>query len=92
MCSQGDAAYELEIDATEEEAAQLADLFGQLEDADEKTSFRNHIPAIPYHHDSENDQYDALFIEIYRTIHELGTDETKRHIDSMNLHMGTWNE
>lgn len=89
MYNQGDAAYELEIDATKEDVEKLTELFNQWEDADEKTFFRAHIPVIPYHHDTENDVYDNLLKEIYKTIYQMGTDQTKNHISSMNLQMGS---
>ncbi|MFX3640067.1 MAG: hypothetical protein ACE3L7_15665 [Candidatus Pristimantibacillus sp.] len=89
MYNQGDAAYELEIDATEEEVEKLTELFKQWEDADFKNYIRAHIPIIPYHHDSENDVYDYFLKEIYKTIYQMGTDQTKSHISSMNLQMGS---
>jgi hypothetical protein len=92
MYNQGDAAYEFEIDATEEEVEKLTLLFNEWAAADERTFIRNHIPGIPYHHDSENDWYDSLLKEIYSTIYQLGTDRTKHHISSMNLQMGSNNE
>ncbi|MBD3919054.1 hypothetical protein H8B09_09835 [Paenibacillus sp. PR3] len=92
MLNQGDAAYELEIDATREEVDKLTLLFNEWEAADEKTFFRAHIPVIPYHHDSENDMYDYLLKQIYNTVYQLGTDQTKQHISSMNLQMGSETE
>lgn len=83
--NQGEAAYELEMDATPEEAQKLKVLFDELEDFDTATYFRAHIPAIPYHHDSENDGYDYSLKEIYNLIYHLGTEETKAQILSMNI-------
>jgi len=37
----------------------------------------------PY--DKENDAYDYYNKEIYRMIHDLGTEETKKHIESMGI-------
>ena len=85
MYNQGDAAYELDIYATEEEVEKLTELFNHLEDAEEKTALRAHIPIIPYHHDSENDVYDYYLKEIYKAIYQIGTDQTKSHISAMNL-------
>lgn len=88
MNHQGDAAYEFEIDATPEDAQQLIDLFASLEDFDESTFFRNHIPGIPYHDDVESDGYDYYLKQIYGFIHQFGTEETKNHIATMNLQLG----
>jgi hypothetical protein len=42
-------------------------------------------PAIPYHQDVQNDAYDASLRQVYRLIHELGTPETRAHIESMGV-------
>lgn len=85
MAEQGEAPYELVIDATYEELQKLNELFESLNDFDEKTFIRVHIPAIPYHHDSENDGYDYYLKEIYHLIHQIGTEETRNQIESMNI-------
>ncbi|MFC5528190.1 hypothetical protein [Cohnella yongneupensis] len=92
MYHQGDAAYEFEIVASEEDADKLKNLFEDLEQSDESAFFRAHHPGIPYHHDEENDRYDSVLKEIYGLIHDLGTDQTKSHIESMNLQMGAAHE
>ncbi|MFY0544597.1 hypothetical protein [Brevibacillus sp. H7] len=83
--NQGDAAYEFEIDATEKEVEELMKLFEQREAFLFDTFFRAHIPAVPYHYDLENDVHDQTLHDIYRMIHQLGTEETKNHIHSMGL-------
>ncbi|MCZ8521859.1 MULTISPECIES: hypothetical protein [Paenibacillus] len=85
MENQGDAAYELEIEATEEQILQLLDLFEEEEDFELDTFIRAQIPGVPYHHDSANDGYDIVLKDIYRTIHNLGTEETKQHIEKMQI-------
>ncbi len=85
MENQGDAAYELEIDATDEDIAKLIELFEAEEDADTASFNRAYTPAVQYHHDEENDEYDRNLVQVYRTLHQLGTPETKEFIASMNL-------
>jgi formiminotetrahydrofolate cyclodeaminase len=85
MHNQGDAAYEFEIDATEEEIARLQELFEDKSDDDNRAFLRAHAVAIPYHIDRENDDYDRDLTEIYRMLHKLGTEETKRHIARMGV-------
>jgi len=85
MERQGDAAYELEIEATPEELRQLQSLFEEMEASDQDAYFRTHFPGIPYHHDSENDRYDDSLKRVYRTLYSLGTEETKSHIAAMNV-------
>ncbi|BBI32441.1 hypothetical protein [Cohnella abietis] len=78
------AAFELSIYANEAELDKLKELFEETQDADEDEAF--HFSGLPTVSDSpENDTYDALISDIYRMIYELGTDETKRHIETMDI-------
>lgn len=77
--------YEFEIEATEEEIVQLENLFEDLNEDTQATMYRAHIPYRLYHHDNDNDWYDLHLVEIYRKLHELGTEETKQHIESMGI-------
>jgi len=83
--NQGDAAYELEIEAEPEDIRELMELFEEMESFDNSSYFRNMIPGIPYHHDLENDGYDYYLQQVYQKLHELGTDKTKNHILAMNI-------
>lgn len=74
MMQQGDAAYEAEIRATPEEIEQLRSYFIALEEVDDSSAIRNMIPGIPYHHDSENDHYDAILQKIYALLSRLSAD------------------
>jgi hypothetical protein len=85
MEQQGDASYELEIEAASEELQKLNELFELMDEFDQKTYVRFQIPGIPYHHDRENDGYDYYLKEIYHFIYQTGTEETKNHILSMNI-------
>lgn len=81
--NEGDAAYEFEIVATEDEVDDLIERFEMLSDADNSTAFRAILPALPYHQDVEHDTYDWALTDIYRRLYELGTEETKRVIADM---------
>lgn len=85
MEGQGDSSYEFEIEATEEQVAMLKTLFEDRTAYEFNTYLRGHIVALPYHFDSENDQYDECLRQIYAVIYECGTDETKNHIQSMGV-------
>ena len=85
LVEQGATPYEMEIYATEREVEQLQELLNGKWDADESTFIRGIIPAMPYHLDDENDNYDFYLLEIYKKLYELGTDETKDQIDKMNI-------
>jgi hypothetical protein len=85
MENQGDAAYEFEIEATQEDIDKLQQLFVMMNEYDEGTYIRSHVPAMPYHHDSDNDLYDDTLKEIYSMIGNLGPKETSDHVVKMDL-------
>lgn len=85
MERQDEAAYELVIEATPEEANQLRDLFESMYHFDMETYFRMHYPGIPEHYDNDNDLYERDVKDIYRMLYKLGTGETREHIASMNV-------
>ncbi|GAB6989697.1 hypothetical protein [Paenibacillus pini] len=94
MLQQGDAAYELEIFANDEEINKIKGLFDSLENLDNDCLLRTPNPGMPYHHDNPNDKYDHYLQEIYETLHELGTDETKHFVSSITDQLNTmgWHE
>jgi hypothetical protein len=81
--NQGEAAYEFEIVATEQDVDLLLERFGELSDADNALAVRSHLPGLPYHQDSDSDLYDYSLTEIYRVLYDLGTEETKETIANM---------
>jgi hypothetical protein len=85
MENQGDAAYELEISATPEEIEQLSEIFENMGDFDQASFIKAQALAYPYHLDTENDGYDDNLAEAYKLLYELGSSETKRHIERAGL-------
>lgn len=79
------ASFEFEIRATPEELNELEELFEERAEASYGTARRAVIPYVEYHHDKENDAYDRSMRDIYLLLHRLGTPETRRHIESMNI-------
>lgn len=78
------ASFEFAIRANEAELDKLQELFEEIQDADEDEALS--YKGSPMVSDSpENDTYDALLQEVYRMLHELGTHETRKHIESMNV-------
>ncbi|MDF2962698.1 MAG: hypothetical protein K0S39_4433 [Paenibacillus sp.] len=77
--------FEFEIRATDEERDQLQELFEESQEAHDDTIARAVIPFREYHNDKENDAADYYLTQIYRKLHELGTPETRSHIESMNI-------
>lgn len=82
---QDEAPYELVVEATPEEITQLRDLFHSMYHFDMETYFRMHYPGIPEHYDNDNDLYERDLKNIYRMLYDLGTEETRDHIASMNV-------
>ncbi len=82
---QSASAYEFEIEATPKEADQLLELMEIGEDAELKNFIRAGTPYIPYHNDRENDVHDEHLKHVYQVIYTLGTAETKKHIEKMNI-------
>ncbi|MCJ8012347.1 hypothetical protein MUG84_11455 [Paenibacillus sp. KQZ6P-2] len=85
MERQDEAAYELVIEATPEEANQLRDIFSSMYHFDMETYFRMHYPGIPEHYDYDNDMYARDVKDIYQLLYKLGTGETREHIETMNV-------
>ncbi|MBP1995147.1 hypothetical protein [Paenibacillus eucommiae] len=84
--NQGDASYELEIDATLDEVEKLREVFEEIYDFDQASGVQvASALAIAYHNDESNDGYDYYLKEAYAMISDLGTEETKRHIGEMNI-------
>lgn len=80
-----DSPWNFKIEATEEEILALREYFDQ-DESDEISNFiRAHIPFREYHLDKENDVQDENLQQIYRMIHQLGDQDTKKHIESMGF-------
>jgi len=79
------STWSYKVQATEEEIMNLRKLFNQNYDTEWKNFFRSHVPFLEYHHDRENDEYDSRIQQIYYMLHQLGDQETKTHIESMNI-------
>jgi hypothetical protein len=77
--------FDFEISASEEEVDQLQELFEEIDEAEDDTYIRAHIPFRLYHIDKENDAADYYLKQLYGKLHELGTPETKAHIESMHI-------
>lgn len=85
---ENDADFDFEIEATPEEAHRLLDLFEKGNNVDFLSYAHAHIP-LPEISDNnpeqDNENYDRALGEIYRKIYQLGTPETKRHIEDMGV-------
>ncbi|WP_276352882.1 hypothetical protein [Cohnella caldifontis] len=79
------APFEFEIRANEEELNKLQELFEETSSAEEASAFHFVRPITTKGEEDYNAVYDAQLKDIYRLLYRLGTDETKRHIASMNV-------
>lgn len=81
-----DAYYDYAIDATLDELQSLRQLMDLASEHDYGSFWEAHIPTKAYHiMNQENQSYDQYLHAIYRKIHELGTPETKRQIESLGV-------
>ena len=84
----GDTAYELEIEATPQEVHQLHELFESESETDFYNYVRMHDPEILEEELISNAWIDQYLTAVYRKIHQFGTPETRKHIESMNVLQG----
>ncbi|WP_226580098.1 hydrolase [Halobacillus litoralis] len=73
------------IYATSDEVITLREVFNALEEADNRSFYRAHIPFMPYHQDQDNDDTDADMKKAFQQIYDLGDDTTKHHIAEMGV-------
>lgn len=76
---------EFVIYATSSEVRQLRDKMNHIGEADIATFWRAHVPFVPYHLATSNDDYDKNTAEAFQMIYDLGDKETKSHISSMGI-------
>jgi rubrerythrin len=77
--------YDFVIEANEEEHDQLQELFEDTADAELATYSHGYTLSLSTYYNDENTSYDNSLKEIYKKLHELGTAETKEHIEKMNI-------
>jgi hypothetical protein len=76
---------QLTIFATQEERDHLFELLNREQRNIEKTYLRAHIPYKSADHDKATNRFNDSIVEIYRYIYHVGTIETKRHIEYMDI-------
>lgn len=82
----GAAAYELEIDATREESNKLRELMEELSTMEEAEAFHFARHYLETNQDNElSGASDELLMQIYKLLYDCGTEETRRHIESMQI-------
>lgn len=76
--------YDFVIEADDDEFDKLQELFEDTAEAELRTAGTSLIPFLRDAAD-DNQFYDNQLMEIYHMLHELGTPETKKHIESMGV-------
>ncbi|MED4202990.1 hydrolase [Neobacillus mesonae] len=79
------STWSFKIEATDVEIGQLRALMEQNYSTEWKNFFRAHVPYVQYHYDRQNDEYDSTIQQIYGMLYQLGDEEAKNHIESMNI-------
>ncbi|MCM3113432.1 hydrolase [Lederbergia lenta] len=77
--------WQFKIEATDEEIKNLRALFDSSADNSVADFLRAHIPYRDYHRDPTNDIYDQNLFRAYETVHQLGDEEARSHIESMGI-------
>ncbi|WP_159885077.1 hypothetical protein [Paenibacillus puerhi] len=76
---------ELVVKATPEEIAELGQLIQEQEHREEKTFARGPVPYKSADHDEATRRFNDHISRVYTEIYELGTPETRRHIEEMGI-------
>lgn len=77
--------WQFKIEATDEEIRSLRAIFDSSADNSVADYLRAHIPFREYHKDPTNNVYDQNLLRAYETVHQLGDEEAKSHIESMGI-------
>lgn len=78
-------SWDFVIQANDEEHDQLQELFEDTADAELATYSHTYTLSLSTYYNEENTTYDNSLREIYKKLHELGSPETKQHIESMHI-------
>lgn len=81
--SDQNAAYT--IYANGQEIKEIRNELEKMHDASNASFVRAHIPIMLYHNDPQNDAYDAGLKTLFQLLYELGDEETKQHIQSLDI-------
>jgi rubrerythrin len=77
--------YDFVINANEEEYEQLRQLFEDTADAEQATYGHSFPLSLSTYYNEENTIYDNSLRDIYIKLHELGSPETRKHIETMHI-------
>jgi hypothetical protein len=77
--------YDFVIEANEDELDQLVELFEDTADAELDTYTHSFALSLSTYYNEENTAYDNNLREVYKKLYELGSTETKQHIETMNI-------
>jgi hypothetical protein len=76
---------QLTVLATDKERDYLESLLEQEEHNDDRTHLRAMVPYKSADHDPSTNKYNDKLRSIYRYIYKIGTIQTKRHIEYMDI-------
>ncbi|SFL37266.1 hypothetical protein SAMN03159341_105328 [Paenibacillus sp. 1_12] len=85
MQDKANLTHEFAVEATDEEIAVLRDLLDKQATSEELTFKRATIPYKTADHDPSTERFNGDILNIYRYLYEIGTAETKSHIEKMGI-------
>ncbi|WP_217589104.1 hydrolase [Lentibacillus saliphilus] len=71
--------------ATQSEIVTLRSLMDHMHQADMGSFFRSYVPIMSYHNDRFNHEHDDGLTKAFTLIYQLGSDQTKKHIEEMGV-------
>lgn len=77
--------WDFKVEATEQEIAELEQLFDENHKTDWESYMRSHVPFLEYHHDPQNKEFDQRLQAIYAWIYVQGDAKTREQINSLGI-------
>jgi hypothetical protein len=73
------------IYADEDDLGRVEEVMDNMTEANRGSYLRSHVPYYPQDHSPENARYDKNLKDLYAILYDLGDEQTKAHIASMNI-------
>jgi transcriptional/translational regulatory protein YebC/TACO1 len=73
------------IYADESDLSRVEEKLENMNSANQGSYVRAHVPYFPEEESPENSRYDKNLKELYQVLYELGDEQTKEHIESINI-------
>ncbi len=79
------STWSFKIEATDEQITKLREIFDLRYSVEWENFLRSHVPYTEYHFDKTNDRYDKNIEQVYQMLYDLGDEQAREHIESMDI-------